>query len=185
VLAEPVVAVLLGHGEFGAEGIERTARALRVLCISLLPAGAVGLVGRAYYAIGDFKTPVRVSIGMLVLNIALNVLFLVVLGMDVEGLALSTALTSWGNLALLVPGLRSRLARPPQAPRGGPDLLRIAVATGALALLAAGLFGPLARLLGEALGLLATIACAGGGYALASELLAVPQWRQLRRRFRR
>lgn len=185
VLAEPVVAVLLGHGEFGAEGIERTARALRVLSLSLLPAGAVGLVGRAYYAVGDFKTPVRVSIGMLVLNIVLNVLFLVVLGMDVEGLALSTALTSWGNLALLVPGLRGRLPRSPGAPRGGGDLIRIALATGVLAVLAVGLFGPLSRLLGEGLGLLATIAGAGGGYALASELLAVPQWRQLRRRFRR
>ena len=180
VLAPLVVEVLLGHGEFGAEGVERTARALRVLCISLLPAGAVGLVGRAYYAIGDFKTPVRVSVAMLVLNIALNVVFLVGFGMDVEGLALSTAVTSWGNLAILLPGLARRL-RADGGPGGfGAELLRIAAATGVLGVATWALEGPLTGLLGEVAGLLTTIAAGAGSYALAAQALAVPQWGQLR-----
>ena len=191
VLAEPVVDVLLGHGEFGPEGVERTARALRVLCLSLLPAGAVGLVSRAYYAIGDFKTPVRISIAMLVLNIALNVLFLVGLDMDVEGLALSTTFTSWGNLAILLPGLRRRV-RAPQVPEGvapGPseparDLIRIAASSAAMVLAVRTAHEALAGRVGEGLALIATIAFGAMVYAGCCQLLGVPQWAALRRRFR-
>ena len=127
-LAEPVVEVAFERGAFGREGVERTAGALQVLCLAILPAGATGLVARTYYAMGDFVTPVKVSVGMLALNVALNAWFLVGLGMDVEGLALATAITSALNAALLLPGLTRCLGLPASEQPWPGDFARIFLA---------------------------------------------------------
>lgn len=111
-LASPVMSSLFEHGRYGPEGVARAADALRALSLAILPAGAVGLCARTYYALGDFRTPAVVSIAMLVLNVGLNLLFLVGLDFDVDGLAYATALTSWANLALLWPGLSGKLGLP-------------------------------------------------------------------------
>ncbi len=115
-LAEPVASVLFEHGSYGSNGVARIASALQVLALALLPAGAVGLLGRTYVALGDLATPVRVSIVALVSNIGLNWLFVARLGLDTEGLALATMLSSWLNLALLWPGFARRT---PSAGGGG------------------------------------------------------------------
>ena len=115
VLAEPVVRVLFQHGAFSEEGVQRTSSALRMLCFAILPAGATGLCARSYYALGDFRRPVVISVWMLVLNMALNYALIEYAGMDVDGLALATAITSWGSVLLLVPGLLARLPRNPES----------------------------------------------------------------------
>lgn len=138
VLARPVVEVSFEHGAFGPEGVERTTLALKALCFAIVPAGATGLVARTYYSVGDFTTPVKVSAAMLVLNGLLNVLFLVVLGMDVEGLAAATAVTSALNVAMLLPGLSRKLGLPKSDVPFGHALPRIVVAS-ALSGLSAGL----------------------------------------------
>jgi putative peptidoglycan lipid II flippase len=112
VLAEPIAIALFRHGAFDTAGAVRLGESLAVLSLALLPAGAVGLASRVYYAKGDFKTPVRISIVALVLNTLLNYALVAGLHMDVAGLALGTVLASVVNLALLWPGLRSRLALP-------------------------------------------------------------------------
>jgi len=110
LLAGPMASFIFQHGAFDAAGAERVGNALSALSLALLPAGAVLLLTRAYYALDDYRTPVIASSLMLVTNIALNCLFLFVFGMDVEGLALATAISSWGNLLLLIPSLRRQLA---------------------------------------------------------------------------
>jgi len=129
VLAEPIAIALFRHGEFSMDGAVRMGGALAMLSFALLPAGAVGLISRVYYAKGDFTTPVRVSIAMLVLNTALNLAFVLGLGMDVDGLALATALTSWGNALVLWPGLASKLGLPTTRVDLLPRLGRIAFAS--------------------------------------------------------
>ena len=144
VLARPVVEVSFEHGAFGPEGVERTTLALKALCFAIVPAGATGLVARTYYSVGDFSTPVKVSAAMLVLNGLLNVLFLVVLGMDVEGLAAATAVTSALNVAMLLPGLSRKLGLPKSDVPFGHALPRIVVAS-ALSGVAAGAVEQCAR----------------------------------------
>ena len=112
-LADPIASVLFEHGNYGADGVARVASALRMLALALVPAGAVGLMGRTYIALDDARTPVRASIWMLTLNVGLNVLFVRGFGMDVAGLTLATACTSWGNLVWLGVGLARRLGLPP------------------------------------------------------------------------
>jgi putative peptidoglycan lipid II flippase len=111
-LAVPVMSTLFEHGRYGPDGIARAADALRALSLAILPAGAVGLCARTYYALGDFRTPAIVSVLMLLLNVGLNLFFLVGLQLDVEGLAWATAITSWANLAVLWPGLSGKLGLP-------------------------------------------------------------------------
>jgi putative peptidoglycan lipid II flippase len=121
-LSRPIVSVLLEHGAFGREGVERTARALDMLCIALPAAGAVGLTSRALYAIGDVRTPVLAAVAMVALNLGLNLVLVLLLGLDVEGLTLGTALASWIHLAFLLPVLSRRL---PRGERADAPLLRL------------------------------------------------------------
>jgi len=111
-LAVPVMSTLFEHGRYGPDGVARAADALRALSLAILPAGAVGLCARTYYALGDFRTPAIVSVLMLLLNVGLNLFFLVGLKLDVEGLAWATAVTSWANLLVLWPGLSGKLGLP-------------------------------------------------------------------------
>ena len=93
-LSRPVIEVLFERGNFQSDGVARATPALQALCLAILPAGATGLIARTYYAMGDFLTPVKISVSMLLLNVLLNTWFLVALGMDVEGLAAATAITT-------------------------------------------------------------------------------------------
>ncbi len=186
-LARPIVSALFEHGAFDEDGVQRTTAALQMLCIALPSAGAVGLVSRAYYALADFRTPVTISLVLVVVNVALNLAFVLGLDMDVEGLCLATALTSWGNLVLLWPPLVRRLGG--EAPGARRRLAGRALRT----LLAAAICGACARLVHDALAdrLGALIALLGGmaagavGYGLAARLLALPELAEALARFRR
>jgi hypothetical protein len=112
VLAQPICSVLFEHGNYTADGVGRASGALAMLSLSILPTGAIALTSRAYYALGDFKTPVRIAVLVLVCNTLLNFVFVRGLGMDADGFALGTSISSWVNLALLWPGLHARLNLP-------------------------------------------------------------------------
>ncbi|MEZ6014514.1 MAG: murein biosynthesis integral membrane protein MurJ [Planctomycetota bacterium] len=185
VLARPFSEAVFGHGAFGPEGVARTALTLQFLCIAILPAGATGLIARAYYALGDFKTPVRVSALLLLVNVSLNVVFLVWLGFDVEGLALATAVTSWLNVLLLWPGLTRRLGLPGGRQPFAAPLARIAAASllsGAVAHVVYGVAGPR---LGDGLGVFTAISLAMVSYGLAATALRAPGAVELAAKLRR
>jgi putative peptidoglycan lipid II flippase len=174
VLAEPIAVALFQHGAFSAAGAARLGSSLAMLSLALLPAGAVGLVSRVYYAKGDFKTPVRVSIVALVLNTVLNWVLVTQAGMDVEGLALGTVLASVVNLALLWPGLRGRLALPSGEAGFAGRFTRIAVAS---ALCAAAAWGVSQLLSGQHAALIVAAGSTAGAVAFfaVAKLLRVEE----------
>lgn len=180
VFAEPIVTVVFRHGAFGHEGVLRVSAGLRALTLAVLPAGATGLVARTFYALGDYKTPVRVSIAMLVANVLLNTLFVVGFGMDVAGLALSTAITAWGNLLLLAPALRRRLGLPSAAPDFVPRILRVLVAALLATLAARGAFELLGGGGTPTRALLLSIGLAVALFAALAHLLRIPEWKAAR-----
>jgi putative peptidoglycan lipid II flippase len=190
VLAEPICAVLFQHGHFTSHGVGRAAAALAMLAISILPTGAIALTSRAYYALGDFRTPVRIAVGMLVVNTALNAAFVLGLGFDADGFALSTSITGWLNLCCLWPGLHRKLGLP--GTRAG-FFARIAKMLVATALCALAAWGARRLVAGtaEVSGLRAAFALAGGigsavvAYAVASHALGLEEWRDVRERIRR
>lgn len=185
VLAGPVCAVCFQHGAFGAEGVARTAAALRWLTIAILPAGAAGLCARTYYALGDYKTPVKVAIVMLCANTALNFVFVAGLGMDANGLALSTAITSWGNLALLLPGLRRNFDLPPAEPGTPWRLFQVTLCGAIAAGSALGVHSFVASAPTSAFALALAIAVALVVYVVCVHMMGLPQWRHLLSRVRR
>lgn len=185
LLSRQVIAASFEHGAFGAEGVARATAGLRMLCLAILPAGAVGLVARTYYALGDFRTPVRISIAMLVLNVGLNLVFVRLAGMDVDGLALATALTSWGSLILLLPGLHKKLHLPRcQTSFVGP-LARMVLAAAVSGAASLGAEALLVDLLGRALALLSAIGVGVVTYAVMAHSLRVPEAEAVRRRLTR
>lgn len=186
VLAEPIARALFEHGAFEAEGTARVASALRVVALALPAAGAIGLSSRLYYARSDVRTPVRISIGALALNTGLNFLFLLGLGLDVEGLAWATVLSSWLNWWLLLALAPARLGLPPSIPgfsgRVAKSLVcALACALGAWASLRWLSFGD--ETLARELASLAS-ALVGGVAALlgTASALRVPELRRLLRR---
>jgi putative peptidoglycan lipid II flippase len=185
VFAEPIITVLFRHGAFGHEGVVRAAGGLRCLALAVLPAGATGLVARTFYALGDFWTPVRISVGMLLANIALTLLFVVGFRMDVDGLALATAITAWGNLLLLAPGLHRKLGLPAAGADFLPRLVRITAAAAASSITARGLFELAKDRSSPAVALLAAIGASVALFAVFSHALRIPEWSEFVRRLRR
>jgi len=180
--AEPIVTVIFRHGAFGEAGVLRAAAGLRCLSLAILPAGAAGLVARTFYALGDFWTPVRVSVAMLLANVALTLVFVLGFRMDVAGPTLATALTAWGNLLLLAPGLHRKLGLPAPAADLYRRLGRVALASVASALLARGLFQLLERDPRSPIALLVSIASSVALFAGFSHFLRIPEWGHLVRR---
>jgi peptidoglycan biosynthesis protein MviN/MurJ (putative lipid II flippase) len=178
-LAEPVMAVCFEHGAFGPDGVARGAMGLRALTLAILPAGAAGLVARTYYAMGDMRTPVKISVVVLIANVVLNAVFVRWLGMDIEGLALATGLCAWANLFLLWPGLSTRLG----LPKAQSDFLIRLRRVGLGALVSTAVSWLVYQLVaGErpsTVGLGLSILVGVSAYALLAHFLRIPEWQHL------
>jgi putative peptidoglycan lipid II flippase len=112
VMARPVIALLYEHGHFHLHDTNQTAGALLMYCIGLPAFSAVTVFTRAFYALGETRTPVRASFVAVAVNLILNLLFigpLRPLGLEHRGLALATSVTSLVNLAQLAWFLRRRI----------------------------------------------------------------------------
>ena len=111
VLAQPIVQLLLQHGEFRPENSGPTAQALAGFALGIPAAGAVMVLTRAFYAVGDVRTPVRIGLATVAINIVLD---LVLVGPLHElGLALATSAASIVFAVLLLMAFRARMALPP------------------------------------------------------------------------
>jgi hypothetical protein len=76
VLAAPTVELLFQHGKFGGDGAMRTAWVVVAGCAGLLAFCMTTILARGFHALGDTRTPVKVALGVVALNFALNVAFL-------------------------------------------------------------------------------------------------------------
>lgn len=190
-LALPAASVCYEHGRYGLDGVLRVAEGLRWLALALIPAGAAALASRVFVAMGDLRTPVKAALWMLVGNVALNVFCVRVLHMDVAGLTLATALSSWGNLFWLLWAMRTKLGLPASEPGVPGRVARIALASVGAGLAAFGTHLASATLLASAAprrsipALLAATAVAGLAYALLSRLLRIREWEELAARLAR
>jgi peptidoglycan biosynthesis protein MviN/MurJ (putative lipid II flippase) len=121
----------------------------------------------------------------------LNALSVVVLGLDVAGLTLSTAVTAWINVAWLARGFRTKLGLPASDPGLRARVAKIALASLACALAAWGAHRVTASALGvlevrrSIPALLAGLTAGGLALALTSHALAIPEWHEILRRLGR
>lgn len=109
VLAAPMIRLLFERGAFDSYDTTRTAVALVWLAPGLVAFSGVNILARAFYALGDLKTPMKISVFCL----ALNTLFAIALVWRFKeaGLGAANTLTSCINVALLLFALRKKLAK--------------------------------------------------------------------------
>jgi putative peptidoglycan lipid II flippase len=106
-LAEPIVRLLFERGAFGPESTQRAALALQCLAPGLVAFSMVNILARAFYALGDTQTPMKVSVFCLGVNLLLSVALLE--PMRQAGLGLANTITSCLNVWLLLRALRKKL----------------------------------------------------------------------------
>ena len=109
VLAEPIVRLLFQHGKFNALDTNGAAFALMCLAPGLVAFSSVNILARAFYALGDVKTPMKISIACLAVNFVLAAALIVPLKQG--GLGLANTITSICNVCLLLYWLRRKLTR--------------------------------------------------------------------------
>ena len=109
VLKEPIVRLLFQRGAFDPATTHLTAEALLYYAVGLWAFSAVRIVVSTFYALQDTKTPVKIAIFSLLMNIGLSILLMG--PMRHGGLALATSLASVTNLILLLRALKKRLGR--------------------------------------------------------------------------
>jgi len=118
LLAEPVLAALFyDGGGLDRRDIAMAAASLRAFVIGLIAFMCIKVLAAGYFARQDTRTPVRIGIGAMAVNMVLNLLLVFPLhhyfGLGHAGLALTTALAAWVNAGLLLRGLwRSGVWRP-------------------------------------------------------------------------
>ncbi|WP_142849161.1 murein biosynthesis integral membrane protein MurJ [Telmatospirillum sp. J64-1] len=98
-IAEPVIRVLFERGAFGPEDTIATAAALQAFALGLPAYVLVKVLAPAFFAREDTKTPVKVAGLAMVVNVVLNLILMGPLAH--VGMALSTAIAAWVNVAVL------------------------------------------------------------------------------------
>jgi putative peptidoglycan lipid II flippase len=142
-LAVPIVRLLLEHGVAGPKSTDLVSGILVFFSLGLFSFSTFQLLLRAYYSMQDTRTPALVNIGAVGLNVLIDLLFVLALGLGVPGLALGHATAyTFGSIALLAL-IRRRL--------GGLDGRRILSGL-SRTLLAAGITAGVAWVVSSAIG---------------------------------
>ncbi len=107
ILAVPIMRLLFEHGRFGPTDSLQAGRALEYLAPGLVAFSLVNIFARAFYALGDTKTPMKISIGCLLLNLVLSVAFIWPLRQ--RGMGLANTLSAMCNIIFLFFALRRKI----------------------------------------------------------------------------
>lgn len=98
-VAEPLVRAIYQVGRFDEALVGRTVLVTQFLAAALIPQSCTRLLMRAFHAHRDQGTPVRITLAMVALNLALT-LVLVQTPLAEAGIALSSALTAIAGCAI-------------------------------------------------------------------------------------
>ena len=192
VLAAPIVRLLFEHGVFNALSTVQTARALWFYAPGLVVFSLYKILTPAFYAMQDTKTPVKIGIAAVLLNLTLNITFIITWPPDYRhaGLACATVIASAANCLALAVIITRRIGSP-----GWLSLLASLARTSLAAALMAAAAIPVYRYLaaspgifntaaitGQALTLAAAIATAIFVYAGTALLICRPELRTITRR---
>jgi putative peptidoglycan lipid II flippase len=114
VLSEPIIRLLFERGKFDATSTSQATLALACLAPGLVAFSVVNVLARAFFALGDIKTPMKVSVFCLLLNLLLAVGL--VWRYKQGGLGVANTLSAAVNVCLLTYALRRKLTKLDLAP---------------------------------------------------------------------
>lgn len=107
VLGRPIIALIYERGLFGEQDTAHTAAALGFFAVGLTGYAAIKILAPAFYALGDARTPMIISLLSMLTNFAMN--WWLVGVMQERGLALSTSTVALANFGLLYLIMRKRI----------------------------------------------------------------------------
>ncbi len=112
VVREPLIRTLFAHGQFNQipHAVDRVGLSLIMYSLGIWAFGVNQIVVRAFYAMQDARTPMRISVRNVALNLVLN-LILVHTALREAGLALATTLAAMVQIVILVWTFDRRYAR--------------------------------------------------------------------------
>src|SRR6202165_1394572 len=119
LLGVPITAALFERGQFGPESVRQTAFALTFFSLGLAGQAATALLVRVFYALQDVITPLRISLVVIGVNLATNIVLVHLLAQG--GLALGNSIAAPLNVILLGGALRGAVGG-----REGPQILHTA-----------------------------------------------------------
>ena len=174
LIARPLVSAVFEHGQFKSTDTPIVAYTLVCYAVGLCGYFSQQIVTRAFYSMQDSKTPMKSAVLAVVVNIVLNLTLIWFMG--TAGLALSTAICSYLQVAILVLALRRRLGH---SILDGfcATLLKTIVAMALMALVGGGIISIMGNLPDNRwfniLRLAAVVPSAAAVYLLAAKLLRI------------
>lgn len=185
VIAEPIISVLFERGAFDSASATATAQALAALSFGLPAFVLVKVFLPGFYAAHDTKTPLKIALFCIGLNIALNGLFYwYVPALKHTGIALATSLSSWANAGIMAFLLHRRTVFEPddrlRRKLGAIGASSLAMGLVLAASLLAAPYWPVGGTTGKALLLLIQIGGGFGVFALAAHLTKAADVQEIR-----
>jgi putative peptidoglycan lipid II flippase len=108
LVREPLAAAIFQGGQFSHEDVQKVGFVLAMYAPAIWAYSMQHLSTRAFYALGDTVTPVKVSVWMVALNFALNMI-LIWTPLGVGGLALSTAIAAIVQIIIMTRIMHKRM----------------------------------------------------------------------------
>jgi putative peptidoglycan lipid II flippase len=109
VLRVPIISVLFQRGRFDTLSTILTSQALLYYSVGLWAFSCIRIIVSAFYALQDTKTPVRIAVVALIVNIIMSLLLMG--PMKHGGLALATSISSAVNVAMLFVILKKKIGQ--------------------------------------------------------------------------
>ncbi len=188
MIAHDFVHLFFVGGEFTKDDAVLSAQTTMALVSGLPFLGASQLWARAFYAVGNTRTPAKIAALLVPVNVTLNCVLALGMGFGVPGLAAATSLCAVLNAWWLRRAFRARClsSSTERVPTNDYGLLRIALA--ALAMVATAIAGQAAVDACEGprlLRLVVVITVGAGSYVAAHALMKSPDLATLLRAVRR
>jgi putative peptidoglycan lipid II flippase len=111
VLARPLISAIYEHGRFNPAATEQTALCLQAFAVGLAGYAAIKVIAPTFFALGDSRTPMFVSIFSMIVNAGLDYVFAIQMHMQTAGLALSTSFVALTNFFMLMIFMRRKIGR--------------------------------------------------------------------------
>ncbi|MBF0105861.1 MAG: murein biosynthesis integral membrane protein MurJ [Deltaproteobacteria bacterium] len=101
IMGQDIIALIYEHGQFDLYDTMQTGYALMAYSFGIASYSIIKIYQPAYLAFHNAKTPMKIALFSIVVNVSINAFFIFVLHLSHWALALGTAIVAITNLALL------------------------------------------------------------------------------------